>query len=153
MILNKLAKKIHSIKFNSFINEIKILFFNIINSIVFSCDPSRYFNCFITFTNFIKRSRIIKIEMILINVLACRWKLEQFATIILVDCNSRTLYEISKCFKKKLKYREGSHEKTIELIMIKNKNFISLKNELNLMLCILFANLFNIFLCEVLLPL
>ncbi len=54
---------------------------------------------------------------------------------------------------KKLKYQEGSHEKTIELIMLKNKNFISLKNELNLMLCILFANLFNIFLCEVLLPL
>ncbi len=99
-ILNKLAKKIHSIKFNSFINEIKILFFNIINSIVFSCDPSRYFNFFMKFTNFIKRSRIIKIEMILINVLACRWKLEQFPTIILVDCNSRTLYEISKCYKK-----------------------------------------------------
>jgi hypothetical protein len=54
---------------------------------------------------------------------------------------------------KKLKYREGSHEKTIELIMLNNKIFISLKNELNLMLCIFFANLFNIFLYEVLLPL
>jgi hypothetical protein len=29
---------------------------------------------------------------------------------------------------KKLKYREGSHEKTIEL-MLKNKNFISLMND------------------------
>jgi hypothetical protein len=41
-----------------------------------------------------------KIEMILINVWACRWKLEQFPSIIIVDCNSKTLHEISKCYNK-----------------------------------------------------
>ena len=41
-----------------------------------------------------------KIEMILINVWACRWKLEDFPTLTCVQCNSNTLFEISKYYKK-----------------------------------------------------
>ena len=41
-----------------------------------------------------------KIEMILMNVWSCGWRFEDFLSLRIVICDSKTLYEISNCYKK-----------------------------------------------------
>ena len=37
-----------------------------------------------------------KIEMILVNSWFCKWDLKMFPSILIVNCNTGTIYEISK---------------------------------------------------------
>ena len=64
-----------------------------------------------------------KIEMILINVWACRWKLEDFPTITIVHCDSDTLFKLSKCYKK-IKISGGITRENVLIHYVKNKKMI-----------------------------
>ena len=62
-----------------------------------------------------------KIEMILINVWACKWKLEDFPTLICVQCYSNTLYEISKHYKK-IQISGTITRENVSISYVKKKN-------------------------------
>ena len=66
-----------------------------------------------------------KIEMILINVWACRWKLEHFPTITIVHCDSETLFKLSKGYTK-IKISGGITRENVLIHYVKNKNLINI---------------------------
>ena len=59
-----------------------------------------------------------KIEMILINVWACRWRFEDFPSLRIVICDSKTLYEMSKC-NEKIKISGGMTRENVQFHYVK----------------------------------